>query len=491
MHRAGPDRPPSAGLAIGRRRFLVGSGAAAGSLVLLGLPGCSSGDGPGSDGTPASTATTGPSEADALVEAFYAGVPLVVTMRTMQTFAGLVGINHLFPTKALSTADSRFVVAPNHDTLYVIAVLDVAAAAQILTLPDITDRYHVIQVLDAWMGGLALLGTRETGGKAGRWAITREGVDVEVPDGVIRIESPTSHVFILGRVRATEDPADVAAAAAVARSITMLPLPSSAPSAGGSGATPTPTPTPTLTEAFGPPNEVGANGAAFFDELGSLLGADPPATPAPSKALAAVNDLVAAGTYPTTEHPARTPELEAAVDEGMAGLERAFAGSMDLVNGWAVNLGLGRSDDRLSLRDQAVIARYFWGPVPAEEAVYPRAVRASDGKPLDGSKRYRIRFAGDDLPPVDAFWSLTVYGEDLYFVPNEIDRYSISGDTPDLVTAPDGSIEVLLSTDRPDGGDVNWLPTPDGPFTLVMRLYLPQQPILDGEWDYPTIDVVD
>ena len=480
MHPSDLDR---AAADIGRRRFLAGGGAVAGSLVLLGLSGCSSGGSDGAAPGAASTTTTEVSEVDALVQAFYAGVPLVVTMRTMQTFAGLVGVNQLFPTKALSNADSKFVVAPNHDTLYVIAVLDVASAPQVLTLPDIDDRYHVIQILDAWMGGLALLGTRSTGGRAGRWAIVMEGADVDVPDGVTRLESPTSHVFILGRIRATEDLADQAEAAAIGRSITMTPLDAPSPTDRGPGAQ--------LTEAFGPPNEVGTNGAAFFDEVGTLLGADEPATPAQAEAFAAVDDLVGAGRYPTTEHPERVPELEAAVDEGMAGLAKASAGSTDLVNGWAVNLDLGRAGDRMSLLDQAVIARYFWGPVPAEEAVYPRAVEASDGKPLDGSKRYRIRFDGDDLPPVDAFWSLTVYGEDLYFVPNDIDRYSLSGDTPGLVTAEDGSIEVVLAADRPEGDDGNWLPTPAGPFTLIMRLYLPQPPILDGTWDYPAVEVID
>lgn len=474
-----PDPTPST--AIGRRRFLAGSGAVAGSLLVLGLGGCSSDDGDdGGDGearkTPSTTAVDG---GDALVQAFYAGVPLVVTMRTMQTFAGLVGVNHLFPTKALANTSSQFVVAPNHDTLYAIAVLDLDAGPQVLTLPDIPDRYHVLQVLDAWMGGIGLLGTRETGGKAGTWVIARKGTDIEVPDGATRLDSPSRHAFILGRVRATE--ADVDQAAEVARSITLAPLGAPDPDA----------PPATLVEPFGPPQEVGTNGAAFFDELGSLLAQDGPVTPAQTEALAAVDDVVGPGRYPTTESPDRVPELEQAVDEGMDGLAAALAESTDLVNGWAVNLDLGRNDDRLGLQEQAVIARYFWGPVPAEEAVYPRAVEASDGEPLDGSKRYRIRLRGDDLPPVDAFWSFTVYGEDLFFVDNEIDRYALSGDTPGLVAADDGSIEIVLAPDRPTGAGANWLPTPDGPFTLVMRLYLPQQPILDGTWAYPPIEVIE
>jgi hypothetical protein len=470
---------------VGRRRFLLGAGAAAGSVLVLGSAGCSSdddgGDGAGGGSKEAGATTTTEPGASPLVEAFYAGVPLVVTMRTMQTFAGLVGVNSLFPTKALADESSRFVVAPNHDTLYVIAVLDVAVAPQVLTLPAIPDRYHVIQILDAWMGGIALLGTRSTGGEAGTFVIAREGAEIELPDGADRLDSPTDHVFVLGRVRATED--DVDEAAAIAASITMAPL---VPPDPADRAAP-----PTLVEPFGPPQEVGRNGAAFYDEIGSLLGTDGPVTPAQRAAFAAVDDVVGPSMFPTADAPDRVPELEAAVEEGMAGLEEAAGSASTVINGWAVNLDLGRADDALSLRDQAVIARYFWGPVPAEEAVYPRAVEASDGEALDGSKRYRIRLAGDDLPPVDAFWSLTVYGEDLYFHPNELGRFALSGDTPGLVSGDDGSIEIVLAADDPGDAAVNWLPVPEGPFTLIMRLYLPQPPILDGTWAYPPIEVID
>ena len=128
-------------------------------------------------------------------------------------------------------------------------------------------------------------------------------------------------------------------------------------------------------------------------------------------------------------------------------------------------------------------------PVPAEEAVYPHCVAAGDGEALDGAKRYRIVVPGDDLPPVDAFWSYTVYGEDLFFVANPIDRYSISGETPGLVAAADGTITIALQPDDPADPTVNWLPTPKGPFTLVMRCYLPRKPILDGTYRYPPVQV--
>lgn len=474
---------------LGRRRFLIGAGAVTGSVLVAGLVGCSSGDDgagatddPATDNTRSTAAQTPTTEpkAEPLVEAFFAGVPLVVTMRTMQTFSALVGVNNLFPTKALADTGSRYVVAPNHDTLYAIAVIDLDAGPQVLTLPDIDDRYHVLQILDAWMGGIALLGTRATGGRGGTWVIAREGDDPDVPKGAILLESPTRHAFILGRVRATE--ADVDEAAEVAASITLAPLVAPDP-ADRSGPL-------TLPAPVGPPQDVGTNGAGFFDELGDLLVMDEPVTASQTAALAAVSDLVGPGLHPTTAQPDKVPELQQAVTDGLDALAAAVTGATELVNGWEVNLNLGTAADELSLRDRAVIARYFWGPVPAEEAVYLRAVEANNGKALSGDMQYRIRLDGDDLPPVDGFWSFTVYGEDLYFVANEIDRYSLSGETPGLVTAEDGSIDIVLAHQRPRQPGSNWLPTPAGPFTLLMRLYLPQQPILDGTWGYPPIEVI-
>jgi hypothetical protein len=122
--------------------------------------------------------------------------------------------------------------------------------------------------------------------------------------------------------------------------------------------------------------------------------------------------------------------------------------------------------------------------------VYPLATEASDGEPLDGSKRYRIRFPAGELPPVDAFWSLTVYGPDMFLWPNPANRYALSGDTPGLATNAEGALDVHLRHDPPPEGDSNWLPVPEGPFRLIMRLYLPQEAILDGSYEYPPITVV-
>jgi hypothetical protein len=154
-----------------------------------------------------------------------------------------------------------------------------------------------------------------------------------------------------------------------------------------------------------------------------------------------------------------------------------------------VNTTLGVSQAQVDRRQQAVIARWFWGPNQPDEAIYPTAIHASDGQPLSGSKRYTIHLPADDLPPVDAFWSFTVYGADMFLVPGDARHASINGNRPDLVRNPDGSIDVAISTTPPPGAAANWLAAPAGPFNLVMRLYLPRAAVLDGSYAPPPITV--
>jgi hypothetical protein len=449
-----------------RREFLQRVGLAAGGVAALGV-------------LDACTVPVGPAPRDAVAtDAFFAGVPLVVTVRTLQTFAQLIGVNRLLARRVLADPASHIVVAPNRDTVYVIAVLDLRAGPHVLTLPAIPDRYHVFQFLDAWMGGFGLLGTRTTGGRGGSWVIAGPGQDPAIPAGYGRLSCPTNQAFVLGRIRAVDD-ADAARAGEYGARMRLAPLVAGTPA------------TPPMPKPAGTPQSIGDNGIAFFDEVGDALVANPPVTREQRAALRAVAALGAgAGRHPSVDPGSDRAFLRGAITNGLRDLADTTLPGSSEVNGWAVNLGLGTADTSAGLRERAVVARYFWGPVPAAEAVYPRAVAASDGQPLDGAKRYRVHFAADRIPPVDAFWSLTVYGADMFLVPNAAMRYSLSGDTPGLVTNADGSIDVYLHADAPVGKVANWLPVPPGPFNLIMRLYLPRAPILDGTYEYPPITVV-
>jgi hypothetical protein len=458
--------------------FLHRAGAVAGAFAALGaLDACSGDD--DAPAVPASASTTRPPSRAAIAQdAFLAGVPLVITVRTLQTFAQLIGVNRLLARRVLADPTSHLVVAPNRDTVYVLAVLDLRAGAQVLTLPAIPDRYHVFQFLDAWMGDFGLLGSRTTGGRGGSWVIVPTGATPAIPDGYGRLDAPTDQAFLLGRVRAVDD-ADAARAGAYGAQMRLEPLAAPARDV------------PTMPKPAGTPQSIGDNGLAFFDELGDALAVNPPVTSEQREAIVAASVLgVGPGRHPSRDAGGDRGVLRAAVGAGLHDLADTKLAGARRVNGWDVNLGLGTAHTNAGLRERAVVARYFWGPVPAAEAVYPRAAVASDGMPLDGAKRYRVHFSRDHMPPVDAFWSLTVYGPDMFFVPNAASRYSLSGDTPGLVTNPDGSIDVSLQHDPPSGNEANWLPVPNGPFNLIMRLYLPRRPILDGTYDYPPVTVV-
>jgi len=230
---------------------------------------------------------------------------------------------------------------------------------------------------------------------------------------------------------------------------------------------------------------VGDSGAAFFDELGEALAHDPPVTPEQRAAIDAAAPLgVGAGARPTAEQQAVLSDAMAAARAALAEQRSQAVSTHD---GWEVDLSLGSDDTDRGLEARAVIARYFWGPVPAAEAVYPRATTDGDGRPLDGGTRYQLRFEPGQQPPVGAFWSVTAYDPDMFLVVNPQNRYSISGQTPGLVSGADGSLDLLIQHDPPIGREANWLPVPAGPFSLIMRLYLPGAAILDGSYRYPPV----
>jgi len=133
---------------------------------------------------------------------------------------------------------------------------------------------------------------------------------------------------------------------------------------------------------------------------------------------------------------------------------------------------------------RAATAKIGLGANVAEESVYYVAASDVHGQALSGQTPYRLRFAADQLPPVGThgFWSVTVYNADRFLVANPIDRYSIGDRTPGLRRNDDGSLDVDLRAHSPGGHRPNWLPTPAGPFTLVMRIYVPDAAVLDGSW---------
>jgi hypothetical protein len=140
---------------------------------------------------------------------------------------------------------------------------------------------------------------------------------------------------------------------------------------------------------------------------------------------------------------------------------------------------------------RAIIAMVGLGANPPEDAVYPMSVVDAEGKPLDAASKYVLRFKKDEIPPVEAFWSLTLYDQDGFPVPNELKRQAL-GDRDKLKFHSDGSLEIYIQAGSP-GKDrkANWLPAPkSGPFGVVLRLYAPKREVLDHRWVPPAVQRV-
>ena len=419
-----------------------------------------------------------PVDASLVADAFVWGYPLVVSERTMQTFAGLIGVNALFNQDKPATASTQLIVSPNQDTLYSVAVLDLRSEPVVLTVPDVTDRYWTYQFLDAWTTSFHYLGTRATGGMGGTFVIAPPEWEGELPPDAELVRSPTAQMFLLGRYL-FHDEADIANVAELTRTVAPLHEVTGAPP---------PADPPPFGKAPGKPTEVGTEGAAFFDELGDALQINAPASDADVSALARFAPLgIGPGLHPAAAaNEATRSALEAGVDSGSARIEDALASTAQQVNGWTAYLDLDGDDPLL----RAAIARAAWGANVPAEAVYAISIADSGGAPYTGTNAYVVRFEAGQLPPVDAdsgFWSLTLYGPDRFFVDNPLDRYAIGDRTAGLVYGTDGSLEIHIQNEAPIGEESNWLPAPAGEFTLMLRLYLPSEQVLSGSYPYPAV----
>ncbi|HVU01093.1 MAG TPA: DUF1254 domain-containing protein [Polyangiaceae bacterium] len=428
------------------------------------------GDGGGADGgDPAALAA----------DAFVWGYPLVVSRRTMQSLGGLVGINKLFNQPGPLPATLRIIPAPNQDTYYSIAILDLRAEPMVLTVPDVTDRYWTYQFLETFTNSFHYLGTRATGGKGGTFVITAPGWQGTVPTGAEVIESPTAELFMLGRYL-VKDAADGQTVNALSRSLVPLHTLTGDPEP--------PAVDPPLGQAPGAPQETGTEGAAFFDELGDALAATPPSAAPDVSALARFASLgIGPGKHPIADGTGNADALSAGATNGLQRILDGAQGFGTTVNGWTTRLDIGTYSDFLT---RAVVAKVAWAANVPEESVYPISRADPSGAVYDGAKSYTMHFSPTDLPSLKplGFWSVTLYGADMFFVDNPLQRFSLGNRMPSLEYNADGSLDLYLQNAAPAGHAANWLPTPaSGPFVLVTRLYLPEQTVLDGNYAVPGV----
>ena len=414
------------------------------------------------------------------VAAYVYGLAPVAVRQTVQRFPE----NQLVSIGALVDPAVRTVVFPNVDTTYTLGRLNLSAGPRVVDVPDTAGRYYVIQLLDAYSNTFAYVGRRTTGTQPGSYAIVPRGHSGPLPAGVRRIESPTNLIWVIGRTLVREA-ADLPAATQLMGGYRVTDL--SYWAAGGRQP-------PLLLPAFpsSPPLPIPRD-LSFYDALGAALAENPP----PAGDRCALRAFAAAGIGPgrapslEARGAARTA-LEAAPRAALAIVNRAYRAenraSRARNNGWLVARGyIGRYGRNWLGR--AIIGLTALGANTPPETVYPIALTDSRGRPLHGRSRYTVRFERGELPPVGAFWSLTMYGDDLYLVDNPIGRYAIGDRTPGLRRDRDGSLTLHIQRQRPAkaAARANWLPAPEGRFRLGMRLYEPRRSVLRGDWPPPPV----
>lgn len=433
-------------------------------------------------------------------EAYIYGYPLVYDLQEVAEFVeggGSLPIQAPYNTFAsarrLLGPETRF-VSPNNDTLYLVAMLDVRQGPVVLHVPDTQDRYYVLQFVDAWTNNFAYIGRRATGTAEAEFLLTDRDHQGEVPAGMTVVQAPTGVFTIVGRVQ-VDGEADLPAVHALQDQFTLTPFP-----AGAGGVSPgqvagVPEPDPRARDdlrwwerfrvalAAFPPPAADASFVALAERLGLTASQSPYVDPDPELA-----ELLVAGQQ---AGQAKIEELGKAGGGGAGG----WISAMHMFDYNLDHLGVGTLDApewKISDRARAYVTRAvaarggLWGN-HGYEADYAFVWTDDEGQPLDGANRYELRL--ESPPPVDAFWSLTMYDvPDFYLVANPIDRYSIGDRTPGLRTAEDGSVTISMQASAPGPDkESNWLPAPAGRFRPILRMYQPQKAVLDGTYVLPPV----
>jgi hypothetical protein len=400
------------------------------------------------------------------------GLPLVQTGRYI-TLARAKGIkwNQLYLNQTLATPALR-VPGPNVDTIYGFAWLDLSAGPVVLDVPDAGDRYYSFQFMDAYENTFAYVGRRATGTSAGTFVIAGPDWDGSLPTGAKRIDAPTNAVLVLTRTL-VKGPKDLPAAQALQDAYTLSPL-ANYPAGKKAG----------VVEAnvlnILPAPDLGGSAGEFFDELNSLVTLYPPR----GQELAEFRKFSALrlGRGFSRNKKLSPNALQEALERALQRVKAAKVSEDD--DGWRVNYHITNFIADPLLR--AGVNQFGPGANIAEEALYFTASHDSDGQLLDGSQRYSITFPKGQLPPVDAFWSLILYGADFFLVDNPIDRYSINDRTEGLQFDSDGALRIIIQHNLPANA-ANWLPAPAGPFKLILRTYQPGPELLARRYKAPYI----
>lgn len=428
-------------------------------------------------------------EADAYqagLSAYIWGYPLVRMERVAREYTTVpdpkpatsyrAPLNTIGWARALATPEAKDMPTANNDTFYMSAMVELTEPF-VLGVPDTNDRYYVVNVFNMWQELEHYVGRRVTGTKAGKFVLVPPGWKGELPADAKRLDVTTRKVWLWGRLRVTAGE-DVKPLHQLQDQFTLRPLSQS----NNDGYRPKPAALPPMPAIDNDP-------LGFYRHLAFALKEN--AVPARDAALFGQFErigLTAKGFDDSKLSPPQKKGLLRALEDGPKAAISALATATVNRNGWGWATGLDNFGTNYPLR--ALVSGPYIGGQGEREAMYP--IRSTDaaGKQLTGAMNYVIRF--NSPPPVDAFWSLTVYdAKTKMLVENPIKRYKFGTDTKGLTVEKDGAMNVYLQNAKPDGDHAaNWLPTPSEEFYVILRLYQPQDAVLSGNYALPEIQAI-
>jgi hypothetical protein len=424
------------------------------------------------------------------MDAYIYGYPLVLVNITK---AGMLAngscINQFLNQRVFPNPKFTTIVRPNVDTLYSMAWLDLSRAPIVLHVPNTHNRYYLMEFLDAWTNVFASLGARTTGTKERKFVIVGPEWDGILPEGVTKIQAPTNTVWIIGRTQ-TNGVKDYPIVHKIQDKYTLTTFNAWENTIfyGDN----TRQDQMNFNEQASPAEQVAnMDAATFFQIMMTTMYMNPPSIEDPI-----INKkLTVLGLIPNRKFnfcnlsPSIQRALAYSVQYGPK--EIKAEGAQNYIknnnNGWnSILNNIGYYGVHYMLR--AIIAMTGIGANLPQDSIYSTAFSDKDGKALKGSNQYMIHFDKEELPPVNAFWSITLYNTKGFLVNNTINRYAISPHLRNLTYNSNGSLDIFIQNQSPGKNkNSNWLPAPKGLFNLILRMYWPKQPVLNGEWQPPGI----
>ncbi len=445
---------------------------------------------------PAAHAAVAPAEARVIAaDAYVYGLPMVDTYRVMYAYSVDKGnpqykgpFNSILNIARVFTPEDTAFVTPNSDTPYTFAGLDLRSEPVVITVPKMEkNRYFVFQLMDLFTFNFAYIGSRTTGNDGGNYLIAGPGWKGATPKGISKvIHSETSMVSVVGRTQLfNSGDLDNVKKIQAGYKIQLL---------SAFEGTPAPPPAPAVDWVKPIPPTEERTSLAFFNELAFLLQFAEPPHPSEVALRKRFGEIGIEPGKPFDPN-ALSPPLQDALKQGMLDGQKAIDERRASLHGKTDQLFGDRAFLKNDYVARATGTQVGIGANSRDEALYPILENDAQGAPLDGSKhKYTLHFAKGQQPPVNAFWSITMY--DLpkqLLVKNPINRYLINSPMlPQMKLDPDGGLTIYIQADSPGKDrEANWLPAPNGPFVTFMRYYWPKPALLQGQWQTPAIQRAD